>query len=399
MGVGLTAPSLAWRAGGYPSLMAAAPVESRRPRANGRPPEPQRAPWKGDDAVPRGLAVASAVTLRAAIVVGGILIVALGAARLMLVVLPVIIAVLVTTLLHPIFCWLREHGWRPAWAASGATLLGAVVFFGLWALIIPGVLSQVDELVSNVQEGATQAIGVLEPLGVGRADLDRAVDDALSSVQGSAVANEVLTGAVLLTKWAAGVVLIIVLTFFFLKDGPKLWEWVLELFHEERQPMLREVGARSWAALSAYVQGVVLVATIDAVLIGSALLILGVPVAIPLIVLTFIAAFFPVVGAFVAGAAAVLVALVANGVGAALVLFAVIVGVQQLEGNVFYPIVVGRKLSLHPVGILLALTAGGVLAGVVGAFLAVPIAAVAAAVLAYTRERREARQSATVLAP
>jgi putative heme transporter len=101
----------------------------------------------------------------------------------------------------------------------------------------------------------------------------------------------------------------------------------------------------------------------------------------------------------VAGAAAVLVALVANGLGAALVILAVIVAVQQLEGNVFYPIMIGRKLQLHPVGILLALTAGGVLAGVVGAFLAVPIVAVGSAVLTYMRERREARQASAVLAP
>ena len=379
--------------------MAAAPLQSRRSRSDDRPPERQTSLLKGDDAVPRGLAVASAVTLRAGIVIGGLVLVAFGAARMMLVVLPVVIAVLLTALLLPIYRWLLRRRWRPAPAASATTLFAVVVFFGLWAMIIPGVLSQVDELVSNVQEGARQAVGVLEPVGVGRADLDRAIDDALSSVQGSAVANEVLTGAVLLTKWAAAVVLIVVLTFFFLKDGPRLWEWVLELFHEDRQPMLREVGARSWAALSAYVQGVVLVATIDAVLIGVALLVVGVPVAIPLIVLTFVAAFFPVVGAFVAGAAAVLVALVANGLGAALIILAVIVGVQQLEGNVFYPIVVGRKLSLHPVGLLLALAAGGVLAGVVGAFLAVPIAAVTAAVLQYTREQREARQSGAVLAP
>lgn len=379
--------------------MAAAPVQSRQSRSNGRPPEPPVALLKGDDAVPRGLAVASAVTLRAGIVIGGLVLVALGAARMMLVVLPVVIAVLLTALLLPIYRWLLRRRWRPAPAASATTLFAVVVFFGLWAVIIPGVLSQVDELVSNVQEGARQAVGVLEPVGVGRADLDRAIDDALSSVQGSAVANEVLTGAVLLTKWAAAVVLIVVLTFFFLKDGPRLCEWILDLFHEDRQPMLREVGTRSWGALSAYVQGVVLVATIDAVLIGAALLIVGVPVAIPLIVLTFVAAFFPVVGAFVAGAAAVLVALVANGLGAALIILGVIVGVQQLEGNVFYPIVVGRKLSLHPVGLLLALAAGGVLAGVVGAFLAVPIAAVTAAVLQYTRERREARQSSAVLAP
>jgi predicted PurR-regulated permease PerM len=377
--------------------MASAPVQTRS--TNGRAERPRPALLKGDDAVPRGLAVASAITLRLAIVVGGVVLVALGAARMMMVVLPVIIAVLLTTLLTPAFRWLRARGWRPAPAAGLPTLGAVLVFFGLWALIIPGVLSQSDDLFTNLQEGAGQAVGVLEPLGVGRADIDKAIDDALSSVQGTAVANEVLTGAVLLTKWAAAVVLIVVLTFFFLKDGDRLWDWVVELFHEDRQPMLREVGTRSWGALSAYVQGVFLVATIDAVLIGAALVIVGVPVAMPLIVLTFVAAFFPVVGAVVAGAAAVLVALVANGLGAAIAILAVIVAVQQLEGNVFYPIVVGRKLQLHPVGILLALTAGGVLAGVVGAFLAVPIAAVTAAVLQYTRERREARHASAVLSP
>jgi putative heme transporter len=314
-------------------------------------------------------------------------------------VLPVVIAVLLTTLLAPPTRALERRGWRPAPAALATTLLALLVFAGLWALIIPGVISQSDELFASLQDGARQAVGVLEPLGVGSRDVDRAIDDALSSVQGSAVANEVLSGAILLTKWAAAVVLIVVLTFFFLKDGEQLWNWVLELFHEDRQPLLREAGVRSWAALSAYVQGVFAVATIDAVLIGAALLIVGVPVAMPLIVLTFIAAFFPIVGAFVAGAAAVLVALVANGVAAALVMLAVIVAVQQLEGNVFYPVVVGRKLKLHPIGILLALTAGGVLAGVVGAFLAVPVAAVTAAVLDFNRERREARQHSMVLAP
>jgi putative heme transporter len=379
------------------TIMATAPVQTRP--SNGRAELPQPALLRGDDAVPRGLAVASAITLRLMIVVGGVVLVALGAARMTLAVLPVIIAVLLTTLLLPGVHWLEARGWRPAPAAGALTLLALLVFFGLWALIIPGVLSQSDQLFTQLQEGAGKAVGVVEPLGVGREDVDKAIDEGLKSVQGSAVANEVLTGAALLTQWAAAVILIVVLTFFFLKDGHRLWDWVVELFHEDRQPMLREVGLRSWGALSAYVQGVFLVATIDAALIGAALLIVGVPVAMPLIVLTFVAAFFPIVGAFLAGAAAVLVALVANGLGAALAILAVIIAVQQLEGNVFYPIVVGRKLSLHPVAILLALTAGGVLAGVVGAFLAVPLVAVGAAVLSYSRERREARQSSTVLAP
>ncbi len=380
--------------------MATVPAETRARTPNGRAQRPvPPALIKGDDAVPRGLAVASAITLRVLILVAGIVLLARGASRLMLVVLPVIIALLLTTLLLPAARWLQRRGWRPAPAAGTVTLAALLVFIGLWALIIPGVLSQADDLFTNVQDGARQAVSVVEPLGVGRKDVDKAIDEGLSSVQGTAVANEVLTGAVLLTQWAAAVILIVVLTFFFVKEGGRLWEWIVELFHEDRQPVLREVGERSWVALSAYVQGVVMVATIDAVLIGIALVVLGVPVAMPLIVLTFVAAFFPVVGAFVAGAAAVLVALVANGLGAALVILAVIVAVQQLEGNVFYPIVVGRKLQLHPVGLLLALAVGGVLAGVVGAFLAVPVAAVTAAVLHYTRERREAAQQSAVLAP
>jgi putative heme transporter len=378
--------------------MASTPLQTPRP-SNGRAHRPPPTLLKGDESVPHGLAVASAITLRALIVLAGIVIVALGAARMMLVVLPVIISVLLTTLLLPLARRLQARRWRPAPAALASVLFALLIFIGLWALIIPGVLSQSDDLVKNLQDGAQQAVGVLKPLGIDRADVDKAIDQGLSSVQGGAVANEVLTGAILLTQWAAAIVLIVVLTFFFVKDGEAIWNWLVELFHENRQPVLYETGGRAWRALSAYVQGVFLVATIDAVLIGAGLLILGVPVAMPLIVLTFVAAFFPIVGAFTAGAAAVLVALVANGVPTALVILAIIIAVQQLEGNVFYPIVVGRKLALHPVGILLALAVGGVLAGVAGAFLAMPVAAVSAAVLGYMRERREERVSAAVLAP
>jgi predicted PurR-regulated permease PerM len=218
-------------------------------------------------------------------------------------------------------------------------------------------------------------------------------------LHGGGTTNQVLDGAVLVTQWLAGIVLIVMLTFFFVKDGARIWDWIVELFHEDRQPVVRDVGDRAWAALAGYVQGVFLVATLDAVFIGIALVLVGVPLALPLIVLTFVAAFFPIVGAFSAGAAAVLVALVANGLVGALIVLAAIVLVQQLEGNVFYPVVVGRRLRLHPVAILLALTAGGVLAGIAGAFLAIPVASVTSAVLAYMRERREARYADALVAP
>ena len=203
--------------------MATTPVHTPPRPSNGRASGPTPTLLKGDDGVPRGLAVASAITLRVLIIVAGIVILALGAARLMLVVLPVIISILLTTLLSPLARRLQAHRWRPAPAALASVLLALMVFFGLWALIIPGVLSQSDDLFANVQDGAKQAVGVLEPLGIGRGDVDRAIDEGLKSVQGGAVANEVLTGAMLVTQWAAGLVLVVVLTFFFVKDGESIW--------------------------------------------------------------------------------------------------------------------------------------------------------------------------------
>ena len=364
----------------------------RRPAEEAPLVTPRR--FAGDDAVPRGLAVASAITLRLLIVFVGIALLALAAQRMLLVVLPFIIAVLLTTLLSPLARSLEARRVRPGLAAALTVVLAFLVFAGLWALIIPSAVGQGDELAARVQEGLGRVTDTLQPIGLNSRDLDRAVDQGVSAAR-----KEALPAAMLAAQWAGAIVLIVVLTFFLVKDGRRIWTWFLELFREDRQPGLDEVGARAWGALATYVRGVVLVATIDAVFIGAGLLVVGVPMALPLIVLTFLAAFFPIVGATVAGAAAVLVALVSNGVAGALIILAVILVVQQLEGNVFYPVVVGRRLQLHPVAILLALTTGGVLAGVAGAFLAVPLAAVVSAVLDYVREAREARGHAAVLPP
>jgi putative heme transporter len=352
-----------------------------------------KARWAGDDAVPRGLAVASAVMLRVLIVLGGLALLALAAQKLLLVVLPFLIAVLLSTLLSPLARRL-ERRVAPSVAAALTVIVAVLVFAGLWALIIPPSVSQGDELADSVQRGLGEVTDTLAPLGVDSRDLDRAVDDAVGAAQ-----KEALPVAMLAAQWLGAIVLIIVLTFFLVRDGRRLWCWIVELFHEDRHAALHDIGERAWGALSTYVRGVFLVATIDAVFIGAALLVVGVPMALPLIVLTFVAAFFPIVGATVAGAAAVLVALVSNGALAAAVILAVIVLVQQLEGNVFYPSVVGRRLRLHPVAILLALAAGGVTAGVAGAFLAVPALSVASVVLDFVRERREARERSAVLSP
>ncbi len=186
----------------------------------------------------------------------------------------------------------------------------------------------------------------------------------------------------------ASVVLVVFLSFFLVKDGRRLWRWLLELAPVARRSDFDEAGTRAWDVLAVYTRGVIFVATVDAVLIGAALLIVGVPLALPLIVLTWLAAFFPIIGAVSAGAAAVLVALVANGMTSALIVLAAIIVVQQVEGNVLYPVVVGPRLKLHPIVVLMAVAVGGTIAGIPGAFLAVPVATVGSALLGFERERR-----------
>ena len=378
------------------------PPAAAESRPNGRPEPGAQRPVvhiAGDDAVPRGLAVASAVTLRAVVVIGGIVLLALFAKRMMVVVIPVIVALLLATLLAPVAHWLRERKVAPALASAVAVGLALLVFLGLWGLVIPPFVGQVPDLVDNVQQGAGKLGDAAAPLGLSDREVQDAIQRGREELQGNEAAGKLVTGAMLLVQWAAAVILIVVLTFFFIKDGTQLRDWTVDLFAEPRRPVLRDISERAWSALATYVQGVFLVATIDAVLIGIVLLIVGVPIAFPLIVLTFLAAFFPIIGSVLAGAAAVLVALVSGGVVDAAIVLAAIIGVQQLESNVFYPMVVGKRLQLHPVAILLALTAGGVLAGVAGAFLAIPVAAVTSAVLDYMRTRRREEGSALIATP
>ena len=195
----------------------------------------------------------------------------------------------------------------------------------------------------------------------------------------------------------ASVVLVAFLCFFLVKDGRRLWTWLVELAPESRREAIDEGGRRAWTSLTAYTRGVVFVATVDAVLIGAVLLVVGVPLALPLIVLTWLAAFFPIIGAIVAGAAAVLVALVAGGPTDALIVGVAIIVVQQVEGNVLYPVVIGPRLKLHPIVVLVAVAAGGTIAGIAGAFLAVPVATVCGALLAFHRERRGKREDAAAV--
>ena len=353
----------------------------------------------GDDAVPRGLAVASAIILRLIVVVGGLYLLGIAAGKLLVVVLPLVVALLLATLLAPPARRLERRGWPPGLAAALMTLGATCFLLGLLAVVIPSFIAQAPDLRDRVQDGTRELASLLSPLGLAADDVNGMIDSALADLESNRgrIAGGVVTASLLVTQWAAAILLCLVLCFFFVKDGRRLWSWTLDLCGEGKRDEVEAIGRRSWEVLSSYVRGVAFVALVDAVLIGAGLLALGVPLAVPLTVLTYLAAFFPIVGAVLAGAAAMLVALVTNGIPTALAIGALILVVQQLEGNLLYPVVVGKRLSLHPVAILIALGAGGVLGGIAGAFLSVPVAAVGAAILELSRERRVAER--TVLLP
>ncbi|MDQ3770010.1 MAG: AI-2E family transporter [Actinomycetota bacterium] len=345
----------------------------------------------------RGFVRLSELSWRLIAVVAAIALIAYVLWQIRLVVLVLLIAVMLTTLLHPLAQRLRSRGLPNVLATVTVFLGGVGVLAGAFYLIVPAVVDELTDLVASVQAGIG-ALGdmlVEGPLGLSQVEAQDTIREAEQRLTDSldSIASGVLSGALLVGEVLAGAVIVLVLLFFFLKDGPLIWGWVTRLFGERGQETVERVGEASWTALSRYVRGVVFVATFDAIFIGLALTLIGVPLVIPLAVLTFIAAFVPFAGAFTAGAVAALVALVSNGVVAALLVVLAVLVVQATEGNVLYPLIVGRSMHLHPVGILLAVTTGAVVAGIIGAVVAVPIMAVVNAAVPIIRSDAQGRDS------
>ncbi|MFE9811947.1 AI-2E family transporter [Streptomyces sp. NPDC005548] len=307
------------------------------------------------------------------------------------VVWPLIVALFLTTLTWPFARFLRRRGWPPALAASAVTVLFLVVALGVVALIAVPVASQTGELTDGVVQGIHKvrewAAG--PPLNIGDDQISKASDATITRIQNSvgSVVTALVTGVSTLLNGLVTAVLALFLMFFFLKDGPRFLPWLTRQLPGRLATDIPTVAERSWETLSAFVRSQALVGLLDAVLIGAGLWILGVPLVLPLAVLTFVTAFVPIVGAVFAGFVAVLIALVSNGLTDALIMLAIILVVQQLEGNVFQPMIQSRGLGLHAAVVLLAVTLGGALAGVVGSLLAVPAAALVAVIWNYLREQ------------
>jgi putative heme transporter len=307
------------------------------------------------------------------------------------VVWPLVVALLLTTLTWPLARFLRRHGWPPALAASVVTLLFLLAAAGIVVLIAVPVASQSGDLVTGVVNGIQQvrewAAG--PPLNIGDDQVTQAFDAAIARLQDSvgSIITVTLSGVGTVVNGVVTTVLALFLMFFFLKDGPRFLPWLTRQLPGRLATDVPVVAARGWDTLGAFVRSQAFVGLLDAIFIGLGLWIVGVPLVLPLAVLTFVSAFVPIVGALFAGFVAVLIALVSNGLTDALIMLAIIVAVQQLEGNVFQPILQSRGLGLHAAVVLLAVTLGGSLAGIVGSLLAVPVAALCAVVWNYLREQ------------
>ncbi|GAA1071923.1 hypothetical protein GCM10009642_01720 [Nocardiopsis metallicus] len=361
-------------------------------RSAAQPPVEEQAAEQEDVGAGDLLRVVSDVAWRMLIigVVAGLLVYAVIYLRI--ITLPVIIAVFITALLMPMANWLRSKGLGRGTSTAASILTALVVLGGVITLIIQPAIQGIDGLIANV---SSAFIGLQEfqldlPFGL---DADPALlanmfTNAWDQIQGMITENtqELVSGA-----WTAGaavvqvlisLVLIIALTVYFIHSGDKLMDWFVTLLPPKSRPGMRHAGGVAYGVMGRYVRGVAAVGVVDAVGIGIVLLIvLDVNLAIPLIVLTFVGAFLPIIGAFLTGILAALVGLVAEGWPTALIIAVAVIVVQQAESSVFAPRIYGQALELPAPIVLIAITAGGILGGVPGMFLATPVAAVLAALL------------------
>jgi predicted PurR-regulated permease PerM len=346
-----------------------------------------------DVRIPRSLALAAAVSWRLLVVGAAVYVTVTLFARLQVIIVPAAVAVILACALWPGVRALRDRGVRPAFAA--ATML--VALLGTFAIVVlllaPRAADEIAELDVNVTGGIDVVKGWLTdgPLSFSETRVETFFDELESQVRDASgtIASGAVGGAMLAVEIVVGILLAVVLLFFFLKDGDRMWMWLERFLPEARQRKWHATAVEVRDVLASFIRGTTIVAFVDAVGIGLGLYLLGIPLVIPLAVLTFIGGFIPIVGATVAGFVAVMVALVSDGFVKALAVLGVVILVQQLESNFLQPVVVGRYVQLHPAAVLLAVGVGAVLYGVAGALLAVPLTAALSVVLGRHRAQPE----------
>ncbi|APT93800.1 membrane protein [Corynebacterium phocae] len=302
--------------------------------------------------------------------------------------LPVILALLVATVMVPVAHFLRNKLRFPSALATLTTMVGFfAIIGGVIAAMVAVVSAQGEELVNQARQGFYELSKLTQnlPVEIPVERLDEAVTEITGMVknQASNIAGGVMSGFSTVSSIVIGLIIMLFLSFYITKDGEKFLPWLRKYTGSPLGWHLTELGSRIWKTLSGFIQTQALVALVDAIFIGLGLWALQVPLALVIAVVTFFAGFIPLIGAIVAGLLAVSIALVSNGLTNALLALLLVILVQQFEGNVLQPLLQSKAMGLHAAIVLLSVTVGGGLAGIVGAFLAVPVAATIAVVLRY----------------
>lgn len=337
----------------------------------------------------RRLAVLATVSWQSLVILLLAAVVIVGLNRIKVVVIPVLLAVFLASLGSPLVVWLRRRGMRPLPATWIVLLIGlATVGLFIW-FVVAEVIGAIDDLDTTVAEGWEQFQAWLAtgPLGLGTERVEQLIEQFLEQLRGSTgqLFDQLLAGAGTVTEVVTGLILTVIVAFFMMKDGDRFWEWLISRFRPHRQPLVARAGSAAWTTLRRYLAGTAVVGLVDALLIGGALAIVGNPLVIPLSLLVFAGGFFPFVGAIISGTIATLATWATLGFGPALVIAAVTVIVQQVEGDLLQPLVMGHAVRLHPLVVILALAIGAIVGGLVGAFLAVPTVAVVTQIIRTVR--------------
>jgi predicted PurR-regulated permease PerM len=337
--------------------------------------------------VPYGVDLAAAWGWRLVIIAGAVYLLWYVVSFLAVLVIPVVVALLISALVVPVVDWLERAGVR---RGIGSALVVVVTIGFVAALLIfagQQVANGADDLASSTVDGLEKIRNWLQtgPLHASDSQINnyiQSIQDAITKqTQGGGIVGRVTEVGSAVGHVLAGFFIVLFSTYFFLSDGNRIWAWVVRLSPRAARERVDSSGRVAWISLTQFVRATVIVAATDAILIGIGAAILSVPFALAIGVLVFLGAFVPIVGATVAGTVAVLVALVDQGLVTALIMLAVVIGVQQLEGHVLQPFLMGRWVSVHPLGVILAIGAGVLTAGVAGALVAVPLAAAANAVV------------------
>jgi predicted PurR-regulated permease PerM len=341
------------------------------------------------EAVPWGVRVAAEAGWRLLVLAGTVWILMRVISTVQLVVFAFVCALLITALLQPTVARLRRHGVPRGPATALTAILGFVIMGLIGWFVTWQVMENIDSLSNQIQDGIDELRKWLlnSPFHVTDKQINQIAKNLREAIGANAdqITSTGLEGVQVIVEALTGILLTMFSTLFLLYDGRRIWEWTLKLVPAAARPGVAGAGPRAWRTLTAYVRGTVIVALIDAIFIGLGIYFLNVPMAVPLAVFIFLFSFIPLVGAVASGALAVLVALVTQGVFTAIMTLIVVLAVQQIEGHILQPFILGRAVRVHPLAVVLSVTGGGMIAGIGGAVVAVPLVAVANTVVGYLR--------------